>query len=94
MLMKLMPFFDIATCLIVFLHLTFGMFSAATVLYGAFYLIIKGLVFSLSKDFASMVDLFCGLYILTIVFAGSSFMLLNIFIFVWLLQKGLFGMMA
>lgn len=94
MLMKIMPFLDLATCFVVFLHVTFGMFTATTVMYGAIYLIIKGLIFSLSKDFASMVDLFCGMCILLIVFAGLSFTLLNVFIFVWLLQKSIFGMMA
>ena len=94
MLMKLMPFLDIITCVIVFLHVTFGWFSVSTVMYFAVYLIIKGLIFSLSKDFASIVDLFCGFYILLLVFAGLSFGLLNIFIFIWLLQKGFFGMMA
>ena len=94
MLMKLMPLFDLLTAIVVFLHITFGIFTPTTVMYGAIYLIIKGLIFSLSKDFASMVDLFCGMYIMLVVFAGLSVGLLNIVILIWLLQKGLFGMIG
>ena len=92
--MKLMPVLDLAACFVIMLHVAFSMFSTATVFYFAVYLIIKGLIFSLSKDFASMVDLFCGFYVAFLLLAGISFGLINVLIIVWLLQKGLFGIIG
>jgi len=94
MLMKIMPFLDLAACFIIFLHVTFGMFKITTIFYIALYLIVKGLIFSFSKDFASIVDLFCGFYIAFLLLAGISFGLVNVLIIIWLLQKGLFGIMG
>ncbi len=94
MLMKFMPVLDLAACFVILMYVTFHIFSAATVFYFAVYLIIKGLIFSFSKDFASIVDLFCGFYVAFLLLAGISFGLINLLIIVWLLQKGLFGIMA
>ena len=94
MLMKLMPILDLAACFVILLYLAFHIFSATTVFYFAVYLIIKGLVFSFSKDFASIVDLLCGFYVAFLLLGGLSFGIVNIMIIVWLLQKGLFGIMG
>ena len=59
----------------------------------AFYLILKGLVFALSSDFASYIDIAAGAYILLVI-AGFSITLMGIIFAIYLIQKGLFSFAA
>jgi hypothetical protein len=56
-------------------------------MYAAIYLVVKGLLFILlSRDFASYIDLGCGVY-LFIMFLGLTIPVLHQIVLFWLIQK-------
>lgn len=69
MIVKLLGILDIAVATIFFLNNNWdkvggGWFPDNIVFYAGIYLLIKGLMFVWGMDFASMVDVFCGIVIL------------------------------
>jgi hypothetical protein len=69
MIVKLLGILDIAVAIIFFLNNSWdkvcgGWLPDNIVFYAGIYLLIKGLMFVWSMDFASMVDIFCGVVIL------------------------------
>lgn len=69
MIVKLLGILDIAVATIFFLNNSWdkiggGWLPDNIVFYAGIYLLIKGLMFVWSMDFASMVDIFCGIVIL------------------------------
>lgn len=66
-------------------------FPKSVILFAAFYIILKGLLFVLSNDAASYVDIAAGIYMMFIA-AGFSLSLLSILFTIFLVQKGLFSL--
>lgn len=66
-------------------------FPEKVILFAAFYIILKGLVFAMSSDIASYVDIAAGIYMVFIA-AGFSVSFLSIIFAIFLAQKGLFSL--
>lgn len=63
-------------------------------IYAAIYLILKGLIFILiNRDFASYIDLGCGLYLLCLSM-GLKIPYVHQIVFYWLLQKTIMTFIA
>ena len=84
---------DLISALILGLKFVFSSFPDKIVIIAAIYLIVKGALFLMSKDFASIIDIFCG-----IVLIFSAFMIIPFPIFaltlVFLVQKGIFSLIS
>jgi len=80
---------DIATALLFTLHQHYGFFPVGLVCGFSIYLIIKGGLFSLTLDIASIIDLICGIIIFASVSGGFALptMLVTIIGF-YLILKG------
>ena len=92
MFTKLLSLIDLVAAAFVLLNLVHFL-PLGFVKYAAFYLIIKGSVFLLfSKDFASVVDVLFGLYLLALSAGIYSNNFLGILAVIWLIQKGALGL--
>ena len=92
MILLLLPVLDLLTATVLVLHANFGIFPSSVVLVHGFYLGLKGLLFAKS-DFASKIDLLCGIYIILVglgLFANATAALV---IFIWLAQKAVFALL-
>jgi hypothetical protein len=61
------------------------------ILLTAIYLLGKGGIFAIGGDFASYIDVVCGLYILGIIF-GIGNVIVSTLISLYLLQKGIYSL--
>jgi hypothetical protein len=89
-LLQLLGLFD-TVCIIIFvLTQFFSIPDKALYIIGA-YLIIKGVLFTvMSKDIASIIDLICGLYALSIVL-GFFNPIITLIVILYLAQKVVFS---
>lgn len=55
------------------------------------YLLLKGFIFFVGGDFISFLDLLCGVYFGAFVF-GFSYTIINILVVIFLVQKGVVGL--
>ncbi|MBN2881653.1 hypothetical protein JXM83_06410 [Candidatus Woesearchaeota archaeon] len=87
-LLKIMSFLDLLT-VIIFAGVQFGLIDPffRPLFISAIYLIGKGVVFW--GDFASIIDMVCGLYMIIAFFGGSTF--IGYIVLLYLIQKILFG---
>lgn len=95
MLGKLLPLGDIIASLLLILYLV-NLFPVSAVKYAALYLVLKGGFFLLTcalKDFASFLDLLFGIYLFILYMGIYSSSLLTTITVLWLLQKGVLGML-
>lgn len=90
---KILSFGDVvATALVILYAVKF--FPAVTLRFVAYYLLLKGSVFLLfSRDFASIVDVLFGVFFLAVSSGFYANNLLTIIGGVWLLQKGIMGLL-
>lgn len=88
MLVKILGIFDLIAALVVLAHTQFPKMTLISI--GA-YLIIKGLLFALSNDIASYIDVAVGSYIVLLAFNLPIF-LLTIASSIYLAQKGLLSL--
>jgi len=91
MIIKILGIFDIIAAVIFWSFSFFGAFSKTFVLIAGFYLLIKGVIFVLTGDVASIGDIVCSL----IIFIGAFLMLPKLLVFIvafFLLQKGIIGL--
>tara|TARA_Y100000310_G_scaffold345618_1_gene467378 strand:- start:15717 stop:15974 length:258 start_codon:yes stop_codon:yes gene_type:complete len=73
--------------------LFYTLFPKSIIFYGAFYLIVKGLIFVLtSKDFASYIDVICGVYTVFLAL-GISHPIITIAVALFLGQKVVFSLL-
>jgi len=93
MIVKILGLLDIISALSFWLFALFHIIPQTLILIIAFYLLIKGAIFLISKDIASILDIIC---------AGIIFLALNsgipkfvaILVSLFLLQKGIFSLLA
>jgi len=84
---------DIATALLFTLHQHYGFFPVGLVVGFSIYLMIKGGLFSLTLDIASIIDLICGIIIFISV--SSGFVLPEIIVTIigtYLIIKGIMSL--
>lgn len=92
MIIKLLGVLDIISSVVVALFSFFGLFKFL-ILFIAFYLLVKGIIFALSKDIASIADILCSL----VIFLSLNFTIPKIvlgIISLFLLQKGVFSLIS
>lgn len=93
-MMKILGGFDIITGAIFFIFATFHVdLLHKLVMILAIILLIKGLIFMISKDIASLLDIICAI-IMFISLGVSMPYLIVILVFIYLLQKGIFSLLA
>ncbi|MBI2084818.1 MAG: hypothetical protein HYT70_04400 [Candidatus Aenigmarchaeota archaeon] len=85
----LLTVLDLVAAFVLVLHATLGWFSTETILYNAFYLILKGLIFAIN-DWPSRIDILAGIYMVLISFNIFSNNILTVITAVWLGQKIVF----
>lgn len=95
MISKMLGIVDFAAVSIFIINLfdKFGWFPNSLVVAIGAYLIIKGIFFALILDFASFIDIFCGI----IIVLSANFnmpWLLSAFVIIFLLQKAFFSIFS
>jgi len=94
MIVKVLGILDILAAALIFLNNNFANLLPAKILWiVAFYLIIKGIIFLLGADIASIVDIICGsVIILSIFFVLPK--LVTLLVVLFLIQKGAFSLLS
>ena len=90
MIVKILGALDILSAILFWLFGMFHIVPSVIITLIAFYLLIKGLFFLISLDFASILDIIVAI----IMFISIGFVMPNIIIFLvalFLLQKGIFS---
>ncbi len=92
MIFKILGILDLITALVFLINnwfdKTLHWFPDKIVLVLAIYLIIKGIFFLISLDFASIIDIICGIVIILSLYFTIPLLLAAI-IFIYLLQKSI-----
>ncbi|MBI2176065.1 hypothetical protein HYU40_01790 [Candidatus Woesearchaeota archaeon] len=91
MILYLLPILDIITAIVLMLHVKFGAFSFPVVLVHGIYLSFKGALFAKS-DFASKIDMLCGIYIILVAFGLFANATIALIIVIWLMQKAVLAL--
>ncbi len=85
----LLTILDLVTALVLMSNATLGWFSVETILYNAFYLVLKGVIFA-KNDWASRIDILAGFYMVSMSFNIFSNTLITTIVAIWLAQKIIF----
>jgi hypothetical protein len=93
MIIKIFGILDLIAAIIFGLSHYFHFIPRTMTFIIAGYLIVKGAIFLLSKDIASLIDVGCGLVILLSIFLSISH-LLFIITLIFLVQKGIFSLVS
>lgn len=91
MIQFLLPILDTLTAIVLILHVNFGTFPMPVVLVHGIYLGFKGLIFA-KDDFASKIDLICGIYIIIVAFGLFANTAIAWAVAIWLVQKAVFAL--
>lgn len=92
MIVKILGTLDILAAIIFWLFGMFHIIPSSIILIIAFYLLVKGIIFVISLDIASVLDIIVSV----LIFVSLSFTLPKIIIFLislFLLQKGILSML-
>jgi hypothetical protein len=92
-IVKILGIADIIAAIIFWGFGMFHIFPKTLVMFFAFYLLIKGVVFLISADIASILDVSCAILMFIALNMGMP-KLLIIIITLFLLQKGLFSLVS
>ena len=93
MIIKILGILDLIAAVIFGLSYYFHFVPRGLMFFIAGYLILKGGIFLLTKDIASVIDVGCGVVVLVSVFFSVS-MLVFIITLIFLLQKGIFSLVS
>lgn len=85
----LLTLLDLLAAFILVLNASFGLFSPETILYNAFYLVAKGLIFAIN-DWPSRLDILAGIYMALVSLGIFSSAVITTITAVWLGQKVVF----
>ena len=91
MILILLPILDIITAAVLMLHVHFNIFPFLVVFVHGLYLSTKGVLFARS-DFASKIDLLCGIYVILVALGLLANTTVALIITIWLVQKALFAL--
>jgi len=93
MIIKILGIFDLISGISFWLFAFFKIIPESFITIIAFYLIIKGLLFIIFKDIASILDIISGILIyLSLIIAFPQFV--PILVTLFLIQKGIFSLIA
>ena len=91
MIVKILGVLDIITALVFILSTLFSFVPTNLIIIVASYLLIKGIIFTLIRDFVSIIDIaIAGIIFLTLIIDVNQG--INAVVFLFLLQKGIFSM--
>lgn len=92
-MIQILGILDIISAIVLILKYFFQSFPDKLVWIFAIYLIVKGIIFLLGRDFISALDIVCGIiFIIAVFFPISSKVL--IFVCFFLIQKGVFSLVS
>lgn len=92
MMVKILGILDILAAIIFWLFGMFYIIPSTIILIIAFYLLVKGILFLISLDIASILDIIASIFI----FVSLNFVLpkvIVIIIVLYLIQKGIFSLL-
>ena len=93
LILKILGIIDIIAGLIFWLSAIFNIIPNNIILIIGFYLLVKGAVFLISRDIASIIDILCaGVIFLSLNFTLPRF--LPIIVTLFLIQKGIFSLLS
>ncbi|MBM3247583.1 hypothetical protein FJZ17_03550 [Candidatus Pacearchaeota archaeon] len=92
-MIQILGILDIISAIVLVLRYFFESLPDKIVWIFAIYLIVKGALFLLGRDFASIIDIFCGIILVFAVFIPISYGFM-IFTAVFLIQKGIFSLIS
>ncbi len=92
MILYLLPILDIVTAAVLMLHVHFNIIPFPVVLVHGIYLSLKGVLFAKS-DFASKIDLLCGIYVILVAFGLFANATIALIILIWLVQKAVLALL-
>jgi len=92
MIIKILGSIDLLSATIFCLFITFNIFQPL-ILIISLYLIVKGAFFLISKDIASALDVGSGIIMITSTAYALPF-LIQLFVILYLLQKGIFSLIS
>jgi len=90
---KLLGIFDISAAILFWLFAFFAIIPEKFLLLAAFYLLVKGVIFLVSRDIASIFDIISS----AIIFLALNFTIpkaIVIIVSLFLLQKGIFSLLS
>ncbi len=93
MILKTLGILDVFAGFLFWLNGFFHLFPNSFIMLIVFYLIIKGLIFVISKDIASILDIVSGIVIyFSLTYSLPGFVIILVALF--LIQKGIFSLIA
>ena len=93
MIIKILGIADILSSVLFFISTLSDAFPHKIILTIAIYLMLKGIIFAILADFASILDIICGIIIAVSIFANLPVLLIFI-ICIFLIQKGIFSLIS
>ena len=87
MVVKVLGTLDLISALLFFLSAVFSFIPQSWILIIGLYVLVKGIVFAISKDYASFIDIACGTVIL-ISLTISIHIVIVALVCLYLIQKG------
>jgi hypothetical protein len=93
MIIKILGLLDILSAFSFWLFAFFGFPPKSLIMLFAFYLLVKGVIFLISADIASILDIIsAGIIFLSFSFALPKFLVILVTLF--LIQKGIFSLIS
>jgi len=95
MLIKILGIADITAALIFFISTIFSFIPQKIIIIISVYLIIKGIIFAIMLDIASIIDIIAGTIILSSIYVSATLMhpIIVFIVCFFLIQKGIFSLM-
>jgi len=93
MIIKILGVADILAAILFWIFGLFGFIPEILIMIVGFYLLVKGTIFLISQDIASVLDILCA----GVIFLALGFTLPKILVIIvtlFLLQKGIFSLLA
>jgi len=93
MIIKILGILDIIAAMLFWIFGVFNVLPHTLILLAAFYLLIKGSIFLISADIASVIDILCAI----VFFLSLSFVIPKIIVIIislFLIQKGIFSLLS
>ncbi len=92
MILKILGILDIFSAVLIFLFNFLNFFPSQIIILIGVYLLVKGVLFSISKDPASMLDIAAAIIVLATLNFTVPFLLLSL-VSIYLIQKGIFSLL-
>jgi len=92
MIHKILGSLDLVAAMVFYLAESFNLFATKTILIIGIYILVKGILFVITMDLASILDIFSGIIIILSTFITLHSLIIFLVAF-FLIQKGLFSLL-